>query len=110
MKADLMSPRSEAQQRFFEALHTLVCENKTLYARLTLAAQALARLPPMDQLPGELRDEIQQLRDSLMRPPPLTWPNGDVRPRKAGQKADQVEARQMAGKILDIYTKLGGLT
>jgi hypothetical protein len=101
-----MSPRSEAQQRFFEALHTLVCENKTRYIRLTLAAQALARLPPMEQLPGELRDEIQQLRDSLMRPPPLTWPNGYVRPRKA----TPLEARRMAGKILDIYILLGGLT
>ena len=78
-----MSPRSEAQQRFFEALYPLVCENEPLRIRLTFAAQALAHLPPMEQLPGEMRDEIQQLRDSLMRPPPLTWPNGYVRPRKA---------------------------
>jgi hypothetical protein len=48
-----MSPRSEAQQRFLEALHALVCENETLYIRLTLAAEALARLPPMEQLPEQ---------------------------------------------------------
>jgi hypothetical protein len=99
-------PHGRAQQKFFEALRCLVIGNEPLRRRLTFAADALIELQ-LDDLPKGMRDDFQQLKSDLMRQP-LRWPDSPyIRPRKVTPK----EARQLAEKMLDMYTKLlGGLT
>jgi hypothetical protein len=59
-----------AQQKFFETLLPLVTGSEPLSTRLTLAAGALIGLD-LDHLPAQMRNDLRQLTDDLMRPPPF---------------------------------------
>jgi hypothetical protein len=76
--------------------------------RLTHAADALIGLQ-LDDLPEGMRDEFQQLKGDLTRQP-LRWPSASM-DLFIRRKVTPKEARQLAEKMLDMYTQLlGGLT
>ena len=96
-----------AKQRFYVALSYLVSGNEPLTLRLTHAADALIGLE-LNDLPEGMRDEFQQLRAALMRQP-LRWPSASMN-LFISRKVTPKEAKQLATKMLDMYTELfGGL-
>lgn len=91
-----------AQQKFYEALYSLV-GHSSIAMRLTYAAEYLLILKPSD-LPDDMRADSEQLMQVLLRE--SLGDSVGFRPRKL----DELEADRCAQKILSMYTQLlGGL-
>jgi len=91
-----------AKEKFYEALLALV-GSSTLEERLTYAAINLLMLQEK-QVPEDMRADFVALRNALTKEP-LSTATGYV-PRRVSQE----EARELAHKIVSMYTELmGGL-
>jgi hypothetical protein len=94
-----------AREKLWQAIHVLVTSESSLQERLASAAIYLIRLQAKDDFPEEYQAAFEFIVDSLTHEPAV---GDEGKIQATTRKMTDIEARQVAERILSLYTQLKG--